>query len=812
MNAPPLLFSQRPLVWAACGFAAGIALATDADPQTTAMIAFGSLVVGFAALFVGRGLAMRPLGITLLLFAAGISWTLARATPPQDDPLFTRAWSKPTAEEVILEGHVAWPSLWNSADNHQTSEIVELIDATSNATTMQRARLQFMLVVDTLEADGQRYTLQSRSLVRWSDAQHALTHGERVRIRGKLYPTLSNMNPGISGAEAIYRLEGMHTLLRAQGAEAIHVTQQASPWSLPSWASRIREKEAEILTRIMPADILPFVFTVWLGERSGVSGEEMERFALAGTAHVLAVSGVHIAIVFVTVAAFTRRHARRRMRALFLLAFILLFVLLTGARTSVVRAAIMLSVYLIGELFNRDPDPPTSLAVAAIAILIHNPSALANPGFQMSFLSVASLLLLTPRIDHVLSVLPRPIRLSLSVTLAVQVLSLPAAAATFHVVPLLAPIVNLIVVPLLALLLALTMAATLLGAIATSVGTLLGAAVGLAVHAIESLTYGTASLVGNFAYWGPPSAIAIALYFITIWLALFMRRGGRYRYVGVTIAALATIVLWPRDNGDAFLAMLDVGHGDATVIRSPQGKTMLIDGGDHSQYGDMGQRVVAPFLRAHNIRQLDIVVATHGDRDHVGGLFYILDHWRVGEVWISAASKGSPLGNALIKKCAELDIPLRRIARGEDRDLGGAQLSVLHPPADWPAVYNENDNALVLRYTQDGTSTLLTADIEYAGEAAVRRGDCKADIMKAPHHGSNTSSDAAFIEAIAPTIAIASTGNRPGRDPVHAEVAARYEAAGIRLLRTDRSGGVIYRFFEGLWTLEAAREKRGWVP
>ena len=804
MNAPIVLLTQRPMVWAASGFALGIASALNLTIDAAITLMAFSFAVGGLYLFLVRASGARPVAVILLFFAAGASWALARSDSPLDDPLYTRAMDSPAPLKVTIEGRVAWPSL-TSTPRPPEWAIDE--DGRTSATWKVRHRQQF-----TLEVDDANVGAGSRVLVRWGDVSTPVLHGQRVRVTGELSPTLSYVNPDITGPEDFYRRQHIHTLLRSSDSDGVTRIEDAPWWSVGHWASRLRSAEADLLADIMPAEILPFVYIVWLGERSGIGEEEMERFALAGTAHVLAVSGVHIAIVFVSLASVLRGRMDRRKRAVVLLTFIGLFVLVTGARVSVVRAAIMISVFLIGDLFNRDPDPLTSLSVASLIMLIAEPVLLMNPGFQMSFLSVASIFMITPRLDVLLAFLPRRLRLPLTVALGVQVLSLPVAAATFHVVPLLSPLANLIVVPLLAMLLWLTMIATVLGVIVQPLGALFGYAAAFAVAGIEWVTNTVADITGSIGYWGPPSGTSVLLYFIAIGIGLFALRLRRYRWPATVGLIVFSVFLWHPGESQWAMAMLDVGHGDATVIRSPEGRVVVVDGGDRSPYGDLGRRVVSPFLRAHGMRRIDIMVATHGDRDHIGGLFTLLDHWDVGELWVSATMKGGPLENALIKKCSEKGIPVKRVHAGMNTDLGGAQLEVLHPPADWPAHYSDNDNAIVLRYTVAGTRMLLTADVEYAGEAALRRADCSADIMKAPHHGSNTSSSAEFIEAVGPKLAIASTGHRPGRDPVHEEVAKRYMDAGVPLVRTDRAGGAVIYVVQGVWFTIYGRDQRGWLP
>jgi competence protein ComEC len=260
--------------------------------------------------------------------------------------------------------------------------------------------------------------------------------------------------------------------------------------------------------------------------------------------------------------------------------------------------------------------------------------------------------------------------------------------------------------------------------------------------------------------------------------------------LGVAGLALWTYALWQPLAPQPRVVFLDVGHGDATFVRSPDGTTLLVDGGDSNNVVDSGQRIVAPFLWSNHVKRLDYVALSHADRDHAGGLFYILHHFPVREFWLSAIPTDRPLERELLDLCARRGVAVRRLHAGEKVDMGGATVEVLHPPSDWPNAEVVNDLSLVLRVTWKGVRILLPGDVETAAETALSRTDCRADILKAPHHGSRTSSSEPLIEAVRPKHCIISTGGTSGREPADEGVLRRYAARGIHIWRTDLLGGI----------------------
>lgn len=812
IETPRTAWPQRPMVWAAAAFVLGILGSRYFSlVESMAAVAIGT-VAGVILMLAVRDARARPFVVASLFSVAGLGWAAAHYDAASNDTLSTIAWNDDGETDFTIEGIASASSIYRAPSARAAPLPVE-VDAQTSATYERGEYVQFRLEADRIEWDGSWTPIHGMSLVRWSNAAFPIHAGQRVRVTAKLDGAMSRVNPGMRGPEFIYRNQGMHTVIRPDRDQGVSLVEPPSYWHLPYWASRLRHAQARVLDATIPDHARAMAYTVWLGERGGVHADTMERYTESGTAHIMAVSGVHLTIVFVMAAAVLRMFMGRRWRVFTLLGIIVLFVMLTGARISVVRAAIMISVHLIGELFDRDPDPPTSLSIAALLILLHDPLALYQPGFQLSFLCVASLLLFGPGIAESISIVPHPFRFPVSASIAVQILPLPVAAAIFHVIPFLAPVINIIVVPLLGCFLWLIMFTVIAGSLLTELGIIFGAAAGVAFSAIDVLVTIISDWPPSRLYAGPPSIIAIALYYLGFVLFLNLRTSRHVRW-GIAAACIVfAAVLWPQYPGQSFVAMLDVGHGDATVIRSPARKVVLIDGGDRSEYGDQGQRTVIPFLRTHGIGKIDIMIATHADRDHVGGLFEVVDTMEIGELWISAATVGGPWENALAALCEERGIPVRRVDSSVSVDLGGAILQTLHPPANWPDVYGDNDNAIVLRYEQEGVRVLLTADVEYAGESALlRAGETEAEILKVPHHGSNTSSRAAFIEAVAPEIAIVSTGRRPGRRPLHAEVAGRYEELGVPVLRTDVEGGIMIRIRDGEWALTGVRQSRGWLP
>jgi len=296
---------------------------------------------------------------------------------------------------------------------------------------------------------------------------------------------------------------------------------------------------------------------------------------------------------------------------------------------------------------------------------------------------------------------------------------------------------------------------------------------------------------------------------VGLMLAVLACRAGRWRFTVAAgaLAVLLTLLLWHPfapaiARNELEMTVVDVGQGDSILLAFPDGKMMLVDGGGIPTFGrrapsqmDIGEDVVSPYLWDRSIGHIDVMACTHAHADHIGGLPSLLANFHAKELWTGANSE-NPAWCALRDRARQDGVRIVPLHRGQRFNYGGAQLEVLAPSLDYvPKEAPHNNDSLAFRVTFGRHSFLLSGDIErqieadLIAEGLVR----KTDVLKVAHHGSKTSSTAAFLDLLRPGFAVMSAGFENSYGHPHADVLERYEERQACVLRTDLDGLITVR-------------------
>lgn len=718
-------------------------------------------------------LAMPRLQAPLLAFVLGAALTGREAASILD----SRWPASRFGETRIVTGTIA------SLPQAQPDEAADGEAAAPAATRTWR-----FLFEPVTPADG----IPARIRVAWYRSAETLRGGACWRLTLVLRTPHGSANPGAFDYEGWLFRQGIGATATVRAGEPCTAAEPPPP-RRPLLAAR--QAFADRLAAWLPGHpALPMVAALTLGDTSGLDDEDWQAFRLTGTTHLVAISGFNVAIVAGVVFWLVRWLWRQvpglclrlpaPRAALFasVLAAIA-YALLAGFEPPVQRAALMLALLALAGGFGGIGDPPRALALAWGLIVALDPLTLLSPGLWLSFAAVGAIFYATA---GRLGPLPGW-RAALQVQLGLSVLLAPLTLYGFQGTSLTGPLVNLLAVPVAAVLTPALLAALLLSVVVPAAGLpLLGWTADALAQSHAALLWIAGKTPDAWAAASPePAALLLALLGA---LALLAPAGLPLRGFGV-IALCGVLLPPPRAVEQGFrLTVLDVGQGLAVLLQT-RDHALLYDAGPAWPGGfDAGRSVVVPVLLRAGVRRLDRLVVSHGDRDHIGG--------------VAAVAAVVPV---VARLGSGADAPCRA---GERWDWDGVAFELLGGPA--PEL-SDNDGSCVLRVSHAGRAVLLAGDIEAEGEARLLRQAAPrlaAEVLVTPHHGSRTSSSAAFIEAVAPRLTIHSAGWHHRYGHPAPEVVARYAERGVRQIATGDSGAVGIGFDGGGLQTVTERERR----
>lgn len=573
------------------------------------------------------------------------------------------------------------------------------------------------------------------------------------------------------------------------------------------------------IQQLLPDPQSALLTGILLGNDQGLTPELAEQFRITGMTHIIAISGFNIAILVGSIVSLGRPILGHRRASILALGVVFLYTLLVGADAAVVRAAVMASLFIYSRrMMGRPTFAPASLFLAAWIMTLLNPFLLWDIGFQLSFAATLGLMLYADPFSRwtearLLSLVGRQTTQRLMrflseavlVTLAAQILTLPLIVGYFHQLSFVSLLANLFILPGQTGVMIWGALAALTGMVVPIIGQILAWVAWLFLSYTIILVRFFAAIPGAAVSVEVTPAVIIAVFALIFAITWVWRRRPavrqaalsqiqtdfpRWTAVSVTGLAAILVLIWgtSRPDGSLHIAFLDVGQGDAIFIQTPSGRQIVVDGGRFPSVlsEHLGREI--PFWD----REIDLVVATHPEADHINGLPGIFDRYQVGRLLTNGETRTAGAMAALYASAEAQETPIIPVSAGEIIDIGdGVRIEVLNPPGLLNP-QNSNQNSVALRLTYGSFAILLTGDTEMLAEQAMIQSGrpLQAVVLKAGHHGSNTSSTTPFLSAVRPQIIVISAGQDNQFGHPHPEMLQRAAEAGAAVLRTDQLGTV----------------------
>jgi len=843
--------NRRPLVAIACCFVIGAAI-----PSVWPGVGGTYVLIGLTILLIAFGaMGMTKWSITLLCLAALLAATGERQWVDHHNATRISIPSDAAEAEATIAGIIASP-----------------VEVDGDLATFKLRTTEIAYSVDTSPSHLSEPIMVRVKLAKQEEqaTASAWQRGDRLQLTGVLALPGDAGNFGAFDYREYLRKEGVYWTLTTKGIESVQLTTGPNPLTYRPLKAldQFRAHISAMMDRLYPHGDAGYMKGLVAGITDDIDPRQYDDFAKLGLTHILAISGLHVGvIIFILLQLGAWMRLTRERSIDVTIAMMPVYMLATGASPSAIRACLMGMLALWLARRHRLKDGLHLLAATAIVMLIWNPLMIEDVSFQLSFIVTAGLLLFVPIVTASLP-LPWPwLRSSLAVALTAQAVSFPVTVYYFHAVHSLSLLANFVLVPFVSfVILPLGMASVALGAMWEP----LGKPPAMLATLGNELTFKVVDVMATFVrlrtVWPQPSLAWVLAGFAcmgglaailhwrkarkqeNLWWesryesarmqaeqqsATFPLEAGRpvprrshhtIRVLSLGLTALMTLWFvwglrpsWTSDSGQVMF--LDVGQGDSILIRSGEGKHVMIDTGgsvsfnrpgdewrERSDPYEIGRKLLVPLLLQRGVRQLDALVLTHLDADHIGGASAIIENIPVRAILFNGTLKASPGVLSLFELAVRKQIPCYAVHETMIWEIDDTlKLEALYPMTEQlasnevPIEKDQNANSVALLATLYGRTFMLPGDLEAEGELRILANRPAAaalsavDVLKAGHHGSKTSTTQSWLDYWRPADTVISVGRNNLYGHPHPTVVERLEASGTTIVRTDRSGEVQYR-------------------
>ncbi|OPX87939.1 MAG: ComEC family competence protein [Pelotomaculum sp. PtaB.Bin104] len=805
---------DRPLVVLVACYIAGILICELTDFQMSFIIAVACIC--FLIALTGYFLAWRGVRQVILLLFLLLGLSMSRlAIVASETPLVNYS-----NQQVTLLGQIiAEPDV-------------------------REDKVYYLFEAQEIARGGENLSIKGDVRLQVTDSAEVYGFGDVLQVSGLLARPELPGNPGAFNYRTYLERQGIRVILYARGEKAIEKVFDSHSNPVLKTALQLKQKLSFTATRSLTPAQAAVLNGIVFGTQGQIDRETRLAFTETGIVHILSVSGLHIGLVLGGVVGLLRLfRIAPGLTAPLATPVLVFYVMMTGFNPAVLRAGIMALLLLWAHHLGRARDWPTTMAAAALFILLWHPLQLFHPGFQLSFAATLGILYLGPLLSSactkLLHNLPgnlsRPISLALAVPLAAQLATIPLVAWYYNMVSPVSVLANLVAVPLVGLIMFLGISAAAAGLLWLPLAGFVNISNGITMDLFMQIVTFFQGLPGAVVYVPTPSLILGALWyggllFAGRFLAGDYSTASRERLYGWTavgaVFSVALLLIWmPWGGSKLSVHFLDTGQGDCILIQTPGGRNMLIDTGGwrgEFQSGEgAGEQVVTPYLRRIGVRRLDVLALTHPHEDHCGGATAVVKNFTVGLALVPQVDDKIYYGSSAIEtdevkpgmtRSNEDEIPVayisilnqmirngtsvRTAGAGETLKLDREVYLEVLSPSEMTEGSNSflNNRSLVLKMTYRHKSFIFAGDmeIEAQGDLLRRETELKANILKVPHHGSRFLLSE-LVAQVRPEVAVITVGahNNFGH-PAQATLDLLH-SNGTKVFRTDQDGAVIIK-------------------
>ncbi|WP_371381646.1 DNA internalization-related competence protein ComEC/Rec2 [Sporomusa aerivorans] len=726
--------------------------------------------------------------LTGLFFIAGMIYYCQEMVLPADDI------SHYAGQTVIVEGMVD-----GVPEIHETG--------------IGGRQLKYLINVETVKPLRSTNAVRASGKVRIyvhhkdNDKGKPAAYGNKIAVNGQLLELHGYNNPGQIDITMSLKRQGVTARMSAQ-AKDVKIVEAHTPFSWRERLNRWQNSIIKAMQEVMPVNDAAIITAMLFGGYEGIDKDVVADFTTTGLIHILSVSGAHMALVAGVVRWFSSRIRLGSLpSAVLAIMAIMIYAVMSGLTPPVIRSALMGLISLLAVMLDRENYAPVALAATALVMLIYQPLLLYDISFQLSLGATAGLVLLYQPTLAALKGWPAWLAGPLAVTVSAQLGVVPFIAWYFNNFSVISFVANIIILPGVELIIILGLAGVFIYTVFPAGGTVIFVLLSLITGGIVMLTALLASVPYSSVYIpsvGP--AGSLVFYIVLAWVYGWRpwnikgprQLAGQWPKTSMLTAVMIVLLLivanwYPHPVTVHFI---DVGQGDATLVITPLGKAVLIDTG--GSFGgsnfDIGERVVAPYLKHYGVTAIEYLILTHGHQDHAGGAAGVASHIKIANIML-AREDYTPAVQALLHGSHKAAII--PAYTGQVFSLDRVVFTIIHTPggnAKGNTAAAGNEASSVIRVSYGQHSFLITGDLEAKGEEELLTKEIPpCTVLKVGHHGSETSTTLPFLQAVNPSFAVISAGynNRFGHP--HPETLARLtDKQNAIVYRTDKHGAIVF--------------------
>ena len=629
--------------------------------------------------------------------------------------------------------------------------------------------------------------------------------GCEISLYGTIYQVNKADNPGQFDAESYYQSQGIlytfqtETVLNCSGENY-----------LKERLTRLKEYLSVQLSEIYEERDSGILKAILLGDKSSLREEDQLLYQKNGISHLLAISGLHISMIGISLYKLLRKWNLTFLEAGLPSGILLLgYGIMTGFGISTIRAICMFLVLIFAEILGKAYDMASAMALAAIIILIRNPLQARQAGFLLSFGAVLGICFVYPILQSVFEVKKRFFQ-TILFSISISLITYPLTIHFFYEYPLYSTFLNFIVIPCMTFVMGFGGVAMLVSCISTDIGRILGIPAHMVLSLYEVLGKWGVKLPFSVLRFGREELWQLIVYYVILVTMLMLLWYKRWKKVCVCVPLMLLLITWRFRPGMEF-TMLDVGQGDGLFLRFSGRTTCLIDGGSTS-VKNVGEYRILPYLKYEGVDRLDYVIFTHLDEDHISGIRELLEMYGTMEGVLIDTMLFPDIANPeaayleMWSLAEERGIKVEKIG-AEDLICGSEWQIVCHYPIKGDYCGDENESSTVLQLNYGEFRMLLTGDLGFEGEAELlKQGRLEEiDVWKVSHHGSKYSGREEFLEKISPNVSLISVGRNFYGHPTK-EILERLENVGSHVETTLDSGALMLESDGQKYSLTLQRE------